>query len=297
MKKLILVSVFFLAQVIHAQDGVSKQDFENRINALNDKLYKLEYDNIALNNEILNLNSEMAIMKDSLRNLGNKLSSVNDSVNQKTKQLNSELSATKTTTDKKLNEVDQSIGKNTWYLITGILTALIVSLIIYILLNKKQNSSRNDVESKLNQAKKTLEEEQVSINTRLAEMYNTQMQLMSQERKISSAQNVDHSLPLKVADEIVKMQMNLAHMDPKIKGHKQLTIAVNNVLDNFKANGYEITELLNKPFNEGLNIQATMEPDPNLADGEKFIRRVIKPEVLYNNKVIQNAQVIVAYGE
>jgi hypothetical protein len=149
----------------------------------------------------------------------------------------------------------------------------------------------------LSNAKKSIEEEQVQINTKLAELYNGQMELLKHERKANPGNDIDHSLALKVADEIVKMQMNLVHMDSKVRGHKQLTIAVTNVFDNFKANGYEIVDLLNKPYNDGMNMDASKEPDPTLNEGVQLIRRIIKPEIHYNNKMIQKAQVIVAYGE
>lgn len=165
-------------------------------------------------------------------------------------------------------------------------------------MSKRQKTDKSDVESQLSQTKKTIEEEQILINTKLAELYNGQMDFLKMERMAKpNNEEVDHSLPLKVADEIVKMQMNLVHMDNKIRGHKQLSIAVANVFDNFKANGYEIIDHLNKPFKEGMNMQATMEPDPVLKEGEQIIRRIIKPEIHFNNKIIQHAQVIVAYGE
>jgi hypothetical protein len=178
-----------------------------------------------------------------------------------------------------------------------VLTAILLSGLIYWLLSKRQKSDKTKVEEQLSNAKKAIEEEQIQINTKLAELYNGQMELLRTERKTNISAPIDHSLALKVADEIVKMQMNLAHMDNKVRGHKQLTIAVNNVFDNFRANGYEITDLLNKPYIEGMNLQATMEPDPNLGEGEQVIRRIIKPEIYFNNKVIQHAQIIVAYGE
>ena len=129
-------------------------------------------------------------------------------------------------------------------------------------------------------------------------MHHKQMELLKVERKANHNNGeIDHSLPLKVADEIVKMQMNLVHMDNKIRGHKQLSIAVTNVFDNFKANGYEIIDHLNKPYNEGMNMDASKEPDPSLKEGEQIIRRIIKPEIHFNNKMTQKAQVIVSYGE
>jgi uncharacterized transporter YbjL len=208
-----------------------------------------------------------------------------------------QITTTEQTANKRIDEVGQSLSKNSLYGIIGVLSAILLSGLLYWLLNKKQKSDKTEVETQLSNAKKSIEEEQVQINTKLAELYNGQMELLKQERKANPTNEIDHSLALKVADEIVKMQMNLVHMDGKVRGHKQLTIAVTNVFDNFKANGYEIVDLLNKPYNDGMNMDASKEPDPTLNEGEQIIRRIIKPEIHYNNKMIQKAQVIVAYGE
>jgi hypothetical protein len=216
---------------------------------------------------------------------------------QANEQLGIKITTTENNANQKIQTLDNSLSKNSLYGIIGVLSAILLSGLLYWLLSKKQKSDKTEVETQLSNAKKSIEEEQVQINTKLAELYNGQMELLKQERKANPTSEIDHSLALKVADEIVKMQMNLAHMDSKVRGHKQLTIAVTNVFDNFKANGYEIVDLLNKPYKEGMNMQATMEPDPSLREGEQIIRRIIKPEIQFNNKIIQHAQVIVAYGE
>ncbi|QQS28496.1 MAG: hypothetical protein IPM47_16830 [Sphingobacteriales bacterium] len=212
-------------------------------------------------------------------------------------ELETKINETNKTNEDRINEVSESLSKNSLIGIIGVLLAILLSGLLYWLLSRRQKTDKIDMVARFNNAKKFIEEELVQINTKLAELYNVQMELLKQETKVNSTDAIDHSLALKVADEIVKMQMNLAHMDNKVRGHRQLSIAVANVLDNFKAKGYEIVDLLNKPYKEGMNMQATMEPDPSLKEGEQIIRRIIKPEIYFNNKIIQHAQVIVAYGE
>ncbi|GIV37730.1 MAG: hypothetical protein KatS3mg032_2109 [Cyclobacteriaceae bacterium] len=125
------------------------------------------------------------------------------------------------------------------------------------------------------------------------------MQLMNAERQISSAkvEEVDHSLALKVADEIIRIQKNLKNMDPETKGLKQLSASVERIQDNFKANGYEIVDMLNKPFDPGMRVTANFRPDENLKKGEQIITRIIKPQVNFKGVMIQAAQVEVSVGE
>ena len=106
----------------------------------------------------------------------------------------------------------------------------------------------------------------------------------------------DHGLALKVADEINRMENNLSHMDPSVKGYKQLTRSVKIVCNNMKAYGYELIAHLGNPFDEGLLVEADFVLDETLATGERIITRVIQPEVRYEGKVIQIAKVQVSQG-
>ena len=68
------------------------------------------------------------------------------------------------------------------------------------------------------QIKKTsdsLREEQLKLDGQLIKLLDTQMQLMNEERQTSSAKadEVDHSLALKLADEIIRIEQNISYMD------------------------------------------------------------------------------------
>lgn len=276
---------------------VTQEDLEKEIKPLTQKVNSLQSENSKLKSEIGSLNSKLSNAFKSIDSLRTKSQDNSNAITQTANQLGIQIKETGEKSEGKIIEVSDSLSKNSLYGIIGVLSAILLSGLLYWLLSKKQKSDKTEVETQLSNAKKSIEEEQVQINTKLAELYNGQMELLKQERKANPSNEIDHSLALKVADEIVKMQMNLVHMDSKVRGHRQLSIAVTNVFDNFRANGYEIVDLLNKPFKEGMNIQATKEPDPALKEGEQIIRRVIKPEIHFNNKIIQHAQVIVAYGE
>ena len=116
---------------------------------------------------------------------------------------------------------------------------------------------------------------------------------------------VGHQLPKsislfdakRVADEIVRITTNLSRMDESIKGHKQLSASVRKLEQSLNVNKYELVKLLNQPYNEGLNLQATFVSDDSLAPDESIITRIIKPQINYKGKLIQAAQVEVSVGE
>lgn len=91
--------------------------------------------------------------------------------------------------------------------------------------------------------------------------------------------------------------MNLLNMDPSIKGYKQLTRAAESIMDNLNANGYEIPKMLNRPYDDRMKVIATMVEDESLNPGERFIRRILKPQVNYQGQMIQAAEVVVAFND
>ena len=86
-------------------------------------------------------------------------------------------------------------------------------------------------------------------------------------------------------------------MDESIKGFKQLSASVRKLEQSLNANQYELEDLLNKPFDIGMNLQANFVSDENLNTGESIITRIIKPQINYKGKLIQAAQVEVSQGE
>ncbi|MBR4917776.1 MAG: hypothetical protein IKZ52_00980 [Bacteroidales bacterium] len=109
----------------------------------------------------------------------------------------------------------------------------------------------------------------------------------------AAALQESHGLVLKVADEIVRIETNLLRMDSSVKGYKQLVKAVERIKANFLANGYEIVDMLAKPYNEGMKVTANFVTDETLAEGVQIITGIIKPQINYCGKMIQAAQITV----
>lgn len=108
---------------------------------------------------------------------------------------------------------------------------------------------------------------------------------------------VDHSLVLKIADELIRIQKNLGSMDEGTRGLKQLNASVGRIANNFIANGYELVDMLDKPYKEGLNAAVSFVTSDELPTGRQMITRIIKPQVNYNGEMIQAAQIEVSVGE
>jgi ribonucleotide monophosphatase NagD (HAD superfamily) len=110
----------------------------------------------------------------------------------------------------------------------------------------------------------------------------------------TTQEKADHSLALKIADEVVRIENNLSRMDPSVRGYKQLSAALRRIKDNFAANGYELVDMLGKPYKEGMKVIANFVTDENLEEGQQIITSIIKPQINYDGVMIQAAQVTVS---
>lgn len=175
-----------------------------------------------------------------------------------------------------------------------LLTAIIVSIFAFLKKIKLGTTSIDDVrkaQEALQAAQNRMQEESVKLDDKLLELFDKQL---SYSPKNVSNEKIDHTLTLKIADEIVRIELNMSRMDPSIKGYKQLAKAVERIKDNFKANGYEIVDMLGKSYNEGMKVIANFVVDENLEEGRQIITSITKPQINYNGQMIQAAQITVS---
>ena len=225
------------------------------------------------------LKQELMNTKNDLSDLSNKLGvDITNTQNQITVNTN--------------NLNDNIKSKTTW----GIMIITIIILVmaaIYLILYKRVEKGKSAID-KIKDTQKSIQEESLKLDSKLVELLNQQLNVQANISSNDSNTQIDHSLALKVADEIVRIEMNLSRMDASIKGHKQLSKAVERIKNNFLANGYEMVDMLGKPYNDGMKVVANFVSDENLKDGEQIITGIIKPQVNYNGKMIQAAQITVS---
>jgi len=255
-----------------------------QLNSTNSIIQKIEK-KLSATNDSLN------ILKDNLANTNSTLQEIADNLGIKIQQ-----SSEKARTD--LSLLDAKVGKNTLYWTIAILFIALISFILFGWLRKQLSKEKTNLSDQIKKTSETLRDEQIKLDGQLVKLLNSQMQLINIERQTSSkAEDVDHSLALKVADEIIRIHKNLSNMDAETKGLKQLSASVERIQDNFKANGYEMIDMLNKPFDQGMKVSANFRPDESLKQGEQVITRIIKPQVNFKGVMIQAAQVEVSVGE
>lgn len=313
MKKILLLALIFGTTNLFAQQQqdsilvkeiptIKNNVFKQRqeINSLTKKLNNQQY---ILNQqkkglETLNLKSEkQESIIDSLNQL---IKNNSQNIVTNSTELGTKIKQTGENANSKISELNSSLGKNRLYWIIATLATLLLGGLVYLILGKRIQSSKTDVETQIKNTKTALEEESVKLDNKLVEVLETQLKLRQEETKsqpIISTEKADHSLVLKVADEVIRIQKNLSRMDDKTKGLKQLGSSVIRIQENFAANGYELVEMLGKEYNDGMKVTANFTPSEDLETGKQIISRIIKPQVNYKGEMIQSAQIEVSVGE
>ena len=292
MKKIFLVSLAILSftQIVVGQtteDDLSK--VKSDISSLLSKQSAMQTKISSNRSEIVFLTSQNKFSIQKIDSLKQSISELEDSLY----SINNQLKEANNIIYDNEAQLSSSIQNRS---VTGIVILallFIIGVIVSFLLGKKVNMADSAIEnvreaqSQLQAAQKKLKEESILLDNKLVELI---------EKKINSTPTeavVDHSLALKVADEITRIELNLSKMDSSIKGYKQLTKGIERIKNNFLAKGYEITELLGKPYNEGMRINVDFVLDESLEPGVRVITSITKPEVIYNGELIQKAIVTV----
>lgn len=199
--------------------------------------------------------------------------------------------------DNNVSTLSERINSRTWLGAFGILIAIGLLAFTYYILRRKISSGTTTIDKirsaqeELKTAQKAMQEESVKLDSKLVELLDKKIEATPTP---AANEQTDHTLALKVADEIVRIETNLSRMDTSVKGYKQLAKAVERIRTNFLANGYEIVEMLGKPYNEGMKVVANFVSDDTLAEGEQKITGIIKPQINYKGKMIQSAQITVS---
>lgn len=193
-------------------------------------------------------------------------------------------------TDDKVTGQETSLKHKTLWGIIIAFVVLAISAILSFLLNKKGNAK---IEALQGKAEKLNEEIVNKLSTEVGEIQKVTASLSSLSAAGASSQN-EQDLIKALADRITFMEMTLYRMDPSVRGYKQLTKSISQMKNNLLANGYEIVDMLGKPYHEGMKVTANFVEDENIEQGQQIITGIIKPQINYQGQMIQAAQITVS---
>ena len=203
----------------------------------------------------------------------------------------------------KTNELIQTtenvLSSRTLWVTCGlvILLSVIIATIFAFLKKIKLGTSSIDevrkAQEALEVAQKKMQEESIKLDNQMLAIVQKQLDAYVPSANKTKGEP-DHSLVVKLADEIARIETNLSKMDKSVRGYKQLVQAKDRMINNVRANGYEIISLLGHEYNDGMQFQTRFVPDESLPEGKRIITGMIKMQVNYNGKMIQPAEIVVS---
>lgn len=293
----LLISLCCFAEA--KESDLNKNTFEHF--SLSQGVNQFEGTDNALKNELSEIKASLELMNQHINSLEVKSDSVDVALQNGVNETKTLTNSHHSDVTEKIQVVESSSQTNynrlaMWGL-WSIVGLLLVAIIVYIILHKGISRS-NDAISAIKVAQKNLEEESVKLDTKLIEILEKQINLEKNQKLANVppavSTEIDHSLALKMADEITRIEKNLSRMDSSVRGYKPLVKAIERIKNYFKANGYDIITFLGQTYKEGMRIYADFEIDEELPIGTRIITSVSKPQVHYNGQLIQKASVIVS---
>ena len=227
-----------------------------------------------------------------------------DSLQDKCKSLEEAQSTDRENINGKIDATDNNVRTNqdllqsrTLYGVFVVIFVLAIIVGVACWLTKRIKSGTSTI-GDVRRAQEALQAAQTKMQEESIKLDNQLLAIVQKQLDASSASKItgepDHSLVVKLADEIARIETNLSKMDKSVRGYKQLVQAKDRMINNVRANGYEIISLLGQEYNDGMQFQTRFVPDESLPEGKRIITGMIKMQVNYNGKMIQPAEIVVS---
>lgn len=247
-----------------------------------------------LNTSITELKKSNERARKTVSEQGKKIESLQRLFETKEGAIQESLAAIKEGTQTQILGINRQIWTRTLLWIALIFFAALFSGASYVTLRKRLTTSTHRLEEDVTKMKETLEAESVKLDSKLMEVFETHFKVL-RERPQETAR-IDHSLALRVGEEIHRMRKRIANMPEDTRGLGALKNSLLRLEDEFNANGYRIIDLLGKPWNDGLTVSARFVPFDDLKPGEQVITKIIRPQINFENVLIKEAEVEVGIG-
>ncbi|MBU1043369.1 MAG: hypothetical protein KJ915_03100 [Candidatus Omnitrophica bacterium] len=227
--------------------------------------------------------SEIKTLSSNLAKLNQSIVDLNNTTRREIDSTRMEINSTKDTFD----------GSKRKLKIILIIIGLIGGLLLgYIFLRLRKVNI--DSQSELKNIKRKYNESVSNLDIKIIE----ELKQVLEGLKVPNVQDnrkIDHSLPLKVADEINRMRTRIANMPEDTVGIKALGKALERLEEKLNDLDYTIVDLIGKPYWDGLTVQARFAASDNLKKEKRVITKIFKPQVNYKGVLIQAADVEVNF--
>lgn len=238
MKKIAIAALLIISQITFAQQ-LTSEELKKDISPLLKKIEVLENKASKQARDIEGLNLKLSTANKQIDSLENKTVANEVAISQTKTDLANKITQSGVVSDGKIKTVSKDLSKNSLYGIIGVLLAILLSGVLFLFWKKRQDIDKSELINKLDNSKKEINKEiestKSSLNTieqKLFEEYNKQVAGIEQiflsiselnkEKYPAAILEQDHSLTLRVADEVTRINTFVNTLDPTKQEPKQI---------------------------------------------------------------------------
>ncbi|NRD70586.1 hypothetical protein HQR03_08565 [Psychrobacter okhotskensis] len=295
---------------------VDQHDQERKQSKANLEEYITQYQAIqkASEQQLDTLTEQQTSLESSIGQTNQSLSVLTQDTTAADTDIKNQIQALSTDTQKKNDELFQQLSNRTLATLAGLLILLGLLAAAFYLLRKRQQESNttlnNKVQSALTnvqQAEENIVQSDMELSTQLLAILeqiklerqalaDSNLAHLNTENNVSNNVEMDHTLALKLADEIHRMRKRLQALPNDTKGIKSLSKSLERLEAELEDQGYELIDYLGSNYTDNMSIQARFVPSDEVNVDESIITKVVYPQVNYDGKMIRMADVEVSVG-
>lgn len=167
------------------------------------------------------------------------------------------------------------------------LCLLAIIIVIWMLIRRRVN--RNT---------KAINDVVMSQKVILAESQGVQAELLACIRALTmeasaNSLDVERSTVFQMADGLAVLDANIFHLNSSCDGYDRLKSFADQVRTVLSSVGYQVDNLIGKPFDDNLHIVATFVNDSSYSKGSRVITAVKVPHITFHGVTVQKAHVVV----
>lgn len=299
-----------LSQKVEQYGQESKQ---SKIN-LEEHITQYQATKEASDQQLDTLTKQQTSIEDSISQTNQSLSTLTQNTTTTDTDLKNQIRTLSTDTQKKDDELFQQLSNRTVAILAGLLTLLGLLAAAFYLLRKRQQESNTTLNDKVQsaltnvqQAEENIVQSDMELSTQLLAvlehiklereaLVDSNLAHLNTEKNASNNVEVDHTLALKLADEIHRMRKRLQALPNDTKGIKSLSKSLERLEAELEDQGYEFIDYLGSNYTDNMTIKARFVPSDEVNVDESIITKVVYPQVNYDNKMIRMADVEVSVG-
>lgn len=292
-KNISIIFLLFSSFTVFAQ--VTNDDLDKAIKPLVRHINLLDSQNSILKSEIRLLKSNLSAENHAIGNLKTQVLQNSIALSTTSNQLGIKIKQTGQENEGKITKVSELLSKNSLYGIIGVLSAILLSGLLYWLLSKRQEIDKNQLSNIISVTKSELNQESAKLDTQLLDVIEKQLKVADKLNGIES--KIDHTFHKNSANELQRIANYANSLDPKSQEAVALNGSLGRLRDYFNSSDYEIKDFTGKDYDERIpmKIKETFF-DETLTKGSEIIARTLKPQIKYKGEVIQEAEVSTKYN-